>query len=77
MSKKIICDEAPMHKLYGSALVGSRGQVVIPAQARKETKLKPGDRVVFISGMGRVLGLMKSQDLEIFMKKIMKGINLK
>jgi AbrB family looped-hinge helix DNA binding protein len=78
MPKVNIChDKDQIHKLYGSALVGLRGQVVIPAQARKDMDLKPGDRVVVVGGLGKALGLMKSQDLEILMKKLIKGINLK
>ena len=34
---------------YGSATVGERGQVVIPAQARKKFNINPGDKVLVIS----------------------------
>ncbi len=30
-------------RLYGTVKVGDRGQVVIPAEARKELDIKPGD----------------------------------
>ena len=36
---------------FGTATVGERGQVVIPAKARKLFKLKPGDHL-FVFGMG-------------------------
>jgi len=39
-------------KLYGTATIGSKGQVVIPAEAREELGLKPGDRLYVISAMG-------------------------
>ena len=39
-------------KLYGTATIGSKGQVVIPADAREELGLKPGDRLYVISAMG-------------------------
>jgi AbrB family looped-hinge helix DNA binding protein len=33
---------------YGSATVGERGQIVIPADARHELGLKPGDKVLIM-----------------------------
>ncbi len=33
---------------YGSATVGERGQVVIPAEARQELGIEPGDKVLFM-----------------------------
>lgn len=38
-------------KLYGTATVGSKGQVVIPAEAREELGLEPGDRLYVLSAM--------------------------
>jgi AbrB family looped-hinge helix DNA binding protein len=37
-------------KLYGSATVGSKGQIVIPAEARDELEFKEGDKVVILRG---------------------------
>ncbi len=31
---------------YGSATLGERGQVVIPADARKDCEIQPGDKVL-------------------------------
>jgi len=31
---------------YGSATLGERGQVVIPADARKDCDIQPGDKVL-------------------------------
>lgn len=38
-------------KLYGTATIGSKGQVVIPAEAREELALKAGDRLYVIGAM--------------------------
>jgi AbrB family looped-hinge helix DNA binding protein len=35
---------------YGSATVGTKGQIVIPADARKAMQLKEGDKVVVVRG---------------------------
>lgn len=37
-------------KFFGKALVGTKGQIVIPAEARKALKINPGDSVMIISG---------------------------
>jgi AbrB family looped-hinge helix DNA binding protein len=33
---------------YGSATVGERGQIVIPAEARQELGIHPGDKVLIM-----------------------------
>ncbi|MFZ2126063.1 MAG: AbrB/MazE/SpoVT family DNA-binding domain-containing protein [Candidatus Microsaccharimonas sp.] len=35
-------------KLYGTASVGSKGQVVIPADARQALNIQPGDRLYVV-----------------------------
>ena len=35
---------------YGSATVGAKGQIVIPADARSAMQIKEGDKVVVIRG---------------------------
>ena len=37
----------------GSALLGERGQVVIPAEARRELGMNPGDRLLVLVPPGR------------------------
>lgn len=40
-------------KHYGSATVGERGQVVLPAEARKQFGIEPGEKLVVLgSGAG-------------------------
>jgi len=39
--------------LYGTVKVGDRGQVVIPAEARKERDIKPGDLLFVMAGRNR------------------------
>ena len=45
-------------KLYGTATIGSKGQVVIPAEAREDLGLKPGDRLYVINAMHGSGGLV-------------------
>lgn len=61
-------------KLYGTTTMGARGQVVIPAEARKDLGLKPGDRLVVTGKFGKVLGLIKADQMEEFVKIIMRNL---
>jgi AbrB family looped-hinge helix DNA binding protein len=38
------------HAFFGSATVGSKGQIVIPADARAAMQVKQGDKVVVVRG---------------------------
>lgn len=42
---------------YGSVTVGERGQVVIPAEARKRFQIEPGDKLLIMGDPGK-RGLM-------------------
>jgi AbrB family looped-hinge helix DNA binding protein len=58
-------------KCFGSATVGSRGQVVIPAHARKELDIKVGTTLLAFSGPGgRGLFLFKADAVEQLVKKV-------
>ncbi|MDD5745929.1 MAG: AbrB/MazE/SpoVT family DNA-binding domain-containing protein [Candidatus Omnitrophica bacterium] len=37
-------------EVYGTVTIGERGQVVIPIEARKALKIKPGDKLMVMSG---------------------------
>ena len=51
-------------KLYGTATVGTKGQVVIPADAREELDIKSGDRLYVVgSEKGKFVGFIKEEQL--------------
>lgn len=51
-------------QLYGTATVGTKGQVVIPADAREALEIKTGDRLyVMGSPSKKWLGLIKEEQL--------------
>ncbi len=51
-------------KLYGTATVGSKGQVVIPADARELFSINPGDRLYVVgSEKAGWIGLLKEDQL--------------
>lgn len=44
-------------KFYGSITVSERGQVVIPAEARKDFDIKTGDKLLVFGDFERGLGI--------------------
>lgn len=52
-------------RLYGTATVGTKGQVVIPAEAREELNIKTGDRLYVVNAMnGGGIVFLKEESLE-------------
>ena len=63
------------NKLYGTTIIGKRGQVVIPAQARKDLGLRPGDHLLVMGKFGKLLGLIKSEQLSELVETIMQHLS--
>lgn len=56
---------------YGAATVGERGQIVIPAEARKEIGIQPGDKLlIWKHPSGEGLLLFKIDTLRDFMSRM-------
>jgi len=63
--------------LYGTVKVGDRGQVVIPAQARKELDIKPGDLLFVMAGRNRRgVVMVKADAMRELAEKIMQGFEV-
>ena len=61
--------------IYGTVKVGDRGQIVIPAQARKDLNIKPGDLLLVMSGKNkRGLGIVKAEMMRQFVNRLMHGL---
>jgi len=57
-------------KLYGTATVGTKGQIVIPADAREELNIHAGDRFYVVGSPRKgVIGLLKEDTLEHFIEQ--------
>lgn len=58
--------------LYGTATVGTKGQIVIPIEARERLKIKSGDKVVMIGSPHKpqVVGLCSEAVFSSFLEKI-------
>ena len=58
-------------KFFGKALMGTKGQIVIPAEARKALNIKPGDSVMVISGPPhhkKMISLIPEEEFNSFLK---------
>ncbi|MDR2566090.1 MAG: AbrB/MazE/SpoVT family DNA-binding domain-containing protein [Bifidobacteriaceae bacterium] len=63
-------------KMFGTATVGERGQVAIPAAARKHLNIKPGDRlVVFGNSISGALVMVSADVFEDFADFFLTKIN--
>jgi AbrB family looped-hinge helix DNA binding protein len=52
-------------KFYGAATVGTKGQIVIPAEAREELEIKEGDKLIILRAHeGSGLAILKGEMLE-------------
>ena len=61
--------------IYGTAKVGERGQIVIPAEARKEFKIRAGDILLVVRGVGRQgIVLVKAETVKELVAKVMTGL---
>lgn len=55
----------PKPTFYGTATIGTKGQIVIPADAREHLDLQPGDKVVVFGIKERgMVGMCKLESVE-------------
>lgn len=58
-------------KLYGTAIMGTKGQVVIPAEARKALALNEGEKFFILQGPhAKSLIILKSEVLKAMLGRI-------
>jgi AbrB family looped-hinge helix DNA binding protein len=66
------------HKFYGKVPVGTKGQIVIPLEARKAMNIKPGDSVIVISGPPRhekIVSIIPEEEFNKFLQRFEEHIN--
>lgn len=54
----------------GTTTVGERGQVVIPAEIRKQMNLKTGDKLLVFNKFNQMVCLIKADSLDGFFDKV-------
>lgn len=58
-------------KLYGVATVGTKGQVVIPSDAREELGIQTGDRLYVVGSQEhKWVGFLKEEQLKELVERI-------
>ena len=63
-------------RFYGTATVGEKGQIVIPQEARKNMKLKKGDRLLVFGMDDDMLAVAKLSHLEKFASHLSKKLKM-
>lgn len=62
-------------KFWGSATVGTKGQVVIPAEAREGLNIKEGDKLLIVSpANSEAIVVVKPDVLEQHMQRVQTHI---
>lgn len=65
----------PEMKFWGTATVGSKGQVVIPAEAREALGIKSGDKLLVVGNPARKgVAFVKAAVVEKKLKDIQSGL---
>ena len=64
-------DEMHTPVFYGSTIVGERGQIVIPAEARRDLEITPATKLLVLGTPHKdILILAKAEYVTAFMTKI-------
>ncbi|MBC7459643.1 AbrB/MazE/SpoVT family DNA-binding domain-containing protein [Candidatus Saccharibacteria bacterium] len=64
-------------KLYGTATVGTKGQVVIPVEARESLNIQAGDRLYVVgSEKNQWVGFLKEDQLRAMVESLTDNIEL-
>lgn len=62
--------------IFGVATVGEKGQIVIPARARKVFEIAPGDQLVILGDESQGLAMVKSADFLHLADTIRKNMEI-
>jgi len=64
-------------KLFGTATVGTKGQVVIPAEAREAFGVEPGDRLYVVGSQNhKVICLLQEEQLRTMVERLTDNVEL-
>ncbi len=60
---------------YGSVTVSERGQIVIPASARRDFKIKAGDKLLVVGDLDRGIAMAKQSMVMEYMEEMSSLFN--
>lgn len=66
----------PEGQFYGSVTIGEKGQIVIPQEARKNMKLKKGDRLLVFGMDNDMLAVAKLSHIEKITSHLSKKLKM-
>ena len=67
---KHILGRSPTPRVFGTAKVGDRGQIVIPKDAREMFGLEPGDQLVLLADRKKGIALQTTDKLNPMMRRV-------
>lgn len=59
--------------VFGMVKVGDKGQIVIPAKARKIFNIQPGDNLIILGDEGQGIAIIKEKGLLNLLNKVQRG----
>lgn len=59
--------------MFGMVRVGDKGQIVIPAKARKLFRIEPGDNLVVLGDEAQGLAIIKEKELLAMVERFRKA----
>lgn len=61
-------------KFYGTVTVSERGQIAIPAQARRDFDIKPGEKLLVLADLRKGIVLTKATTMARVMAATLEGV---
>ena len=61
-------------KFYGAVTVSERGQIAIPAQARRDFDIKPGEKLLVLADLEKGIVLTKATIMARMMTATLEGM---
>ena len=71
---KHILGKPKSHRIFGTARVGERGQIVIPKEAREMVGIEPGDMLVLLADKKRGIALQTPEKLHPMLRQVFDGM---
>ena len=72
---KHILGKSKQHRVFGTAKVGDRGQIVIPKEARELFGIKPGDTLLILGEAETGLIVSRPEVLNKLANEILNNVN--
>ena len=70
---KHILGRAPTRRVFGTAKVGDRGQIVIPKEAREFFHIRPGDTLLILGSESQGLVVSRPEVLDRVAQEILQS----